>query len=117
MGGSLLHETAATIDTRTAAEWLANALEVLRSRPNVILLPRTTVAGYLNQNHIIASERLTDHRPLIDEKTPRERLWQIRAKQIVLATAPTNARSPSRTMIGRASCWRKQAASTPTATA
>jgi sarcosine oxidase, subunit alpha len=86
LGGSLLHERSATIDTRSAEEWLAGALDTLQSRSNMTLLPRTTVVGHLNQNHMIASQRLTDHLPVLDEKTPRERLWQIRAKQVVLAT-------------------------------
>ncbi len=86
LGGSLLHERAARIDTRSADEWLEGALETLRARPNIRLLPRTTVVGHLNQNHMIVAERLTDHLPLLDEKSPRERLWQIRAKEVVLAT-------------------------------
>jgi sarcosine oxidase, subunit alpha len=84
-GGSLLHEIA-LIDTRSAADWLTGALDTLKARPNVRLLPRTTIAGYLNQNHMIAAERLTDHLASHAEKMPRERLWQIRAKQVVLAT-------------------------------
>jgi sarcosine oxidase, subunit alpha len=86
LGGSLLHEHVATIDTRSAEDWLQGALATLQSRSNITLLSRTTVVGHLNQNHMIASQRLTDHLPVLDTKTPRERLWQIRAKQVVLAT-------------------------------
>ena len=54
--------------------------------PNVTLLSRTTVFGYFQQNFIGLVERLTDHLPQLPKGQARERLWQIRAKQVVLAT-------------------------------
>jgi sarcosine oxidase subunit alpha len=86
MGGSLLAETQATIDGRSAAEWLASAVAELAASPRVTLLPRTQVFGYYAQNFLAAQQRLTDHLPNPDRKSPRERLWQVRAKQVVLAT-------------------------------
>src|ERR1700677_2606048 len=86
MGGSLLAETQATIDGRSAAEWVASAVAELAASPRVTLLPRTQVFGYYAQNFLAAQQRLTDHLANPDRKSPRERLWQVRAKQVVLAT-------------------------------
>jgi sarcosine oxidase subunit alpha len=85
MGGALLHELTSTIDGTSAWEWLANALRTLRLRENVTLLPRTTAFGYYNQNHIGLVQRLTDHLPQPHPEQPRERLWQVRAVEVVLA--------------------------------
>ncbi|OYZ68527.1 MAG: sarcosine oxidase subunit alpha [Rhizobiales bacterium 24-66-13] len=86
MGGSLLHEATTTIDGVSAGEWVAQALAALAARPNVTLLPRATTFGYYNHNHIVLTERVTDHLAQPDPKLPRERLWQVRAKQVVIAT-------------------------------
>jgi len=86
MGGSLLAETKARIDGRSAAEWLAATLAELRARPNVALVPRTQIFGYYAQNFLGGLERLSDHLAEPDPRLPRERLWQVRAKRVVLAT-------------------------------
>jgi sarcosine oxidase subunit alpha len=86
MGGALLAETEATIDGKAAATWLANALTQLQSRPRVRLLPRTTAFGYFAQNFIGLAERVADHLASPAPDLPRERLWQVRAKEVVLAT-------------------------------
>lgn len=49
-------------------------------------LPRTTAFGRYDDSLVMAVERLTDHMSLADRAGPRQRLWQIRAKRIVLAT-------------------------------
>ncbi len=83
-GGSLLHASEETIDGKPAAEWVKETLAVLDARENVILLPRTTVFGYYNHNHVAMTERVTDH--VVDPKgAPRERLWQVRAGHVVIA--------------------------------
>ncbi|MFG1343384.1 sarcosine oxidase subunit alpha family protein [Xanthobacter autotrophicus DSM 431] len=86
MGGSLLHDLSSTIDGKSAADFVAEALATLAARRNVTLLPRTTTFGYYNHNHIVLTERVTDHLAKPDPKLPRERLWQVRAKEVVLAT-------------------------------
>ncbi|PWR18067.1 sarcosine oxidase subunit alpha family protein [Zavarzinia compransoris] len=85
MGGSLLGETEATIEGRSAATWLAETLAVLAARDNVTLLPRTTAFGYYGHNHLGLAERVTDHLAAPDPRLPRERLWQLRAKRLVIA--------------------------------
>ena len=88
-GGSLLADAnakATSIDAKPAEQWLAESIDELAARPNVTLLPRTTAFGYFPHNFVGLAERLTDHlaSPRVGET--RERLWQVRAKQVVLAT-------------------------------
>ncbi|MBA9070431.1 sarcosine oxidase subunit alpha [Methylobacterium sp. RAS18] len=84
-GGTLLHDTTSQINGRPAADWLAETLAELDARENVILLPRTTAFGYYNHNHVAMTERVTDHLSSAAGQAPRERLWQVRAEQVVLA--------------------------------
>jgi sarcosine oxidase subunit alpha len=85
-GGSLLHDVTSTIDGQLAQDWVRQALETLDARENAVLLPRTTAFGYYNHNHITLAERVTDHLAAPSPNLPRERLWQVRAGQVVLAT-------------------------------
>ncbi|GLK66973.1 sarcosine oxidase subunit alpha family protein [Hansschlegelia plantiphila] len=85
-GGALLHQPDALIDGRGAEAWRAAAIGELDARENVVLLPRTTVFGYYNHNHVAMVERVADHRSDAPAGTPRERLWQVRAAEVVLAT-------------------------------
>ena len=50
------------------------------------LLARTTAFGYFPHNLIGLSERLTDHLAEPPPGRARERLWQLRAREVVLAT-------------------------------
>ncbi|HYA74587.1 MAG TPA: sarcosine oxidase subunit alpha family protein, partial [Roseiarcus sp.] len=85
-GGSLLAETSARIDGANAADWLGATLAELASSPHVKMLPRTQIFGYYAQNFLAGQQRLTDRLADPDPKMPRERLWQVRASQVVLAT-------------------------------
>ncbi|QDW37240.1 sarcosine oxidase subunit alpha [Bradyrhizobium sp. KBS0727] len=86
MGGSLLADTSATINGLLAGDWIARALADLAARPNVTLMPRTTAFGWYPHNFLGLCERVTDHVAKADPKLPRERLWQVRAREVVLAT-------------------------------
>ena len=85
-GGSLLAETRARIDGKSAREWLADAIAALRDAPNVRFKPRTQAFGYYAQNFVGLSERLVETELVSDPDLPRERLWQMRAREVVLAT-------------------------------
>ncbi|MGD1037898.1 MAG: sarcosine oxidase subunit alpha family protein [Roseiarcus sp.] len=85
-GGSLLADRSAAIDGASAADWLVATLGELASSPRVKMLPRTQIFGYYAQNFLAGQQRLTDHLADPDPRIPRERLWQARAKQVVLAT-------------------------------
>ncbi|OYU47031.1 MAG: sarcosine oxidase subunit alpha [Rhizobiales bacterium PAR1] len=84
-GGSLLHEGTASIDGKPARDWLADALAELRTFSNVRLMPRTQAFGYYAQNFVALSERVADHLAEAPNGA-RERLWQVRAKEVVIAT-------------------------------
>lgn len=86
LGGSLLHDVSSRIDDASSEVWRKEVLEHLASRANVQLLSRTTAFGYYNQNYVGLVERVTDHLEDPDPRIPRERLWQVRAKEVVLCT-------------------------------
>ena len=85
-GGHLQADAQAKIQGKPGFDWAQELAAKLASMDNVTLLPRTTVFGYHNHNMVSATERLTDHLSSPDRTLPRERLWQIRARQVVLAT-------------------------------
>lgn len=86
LGGAILAETHSRIDGLSPGEWLERAVAMLSSRPNVRLLPRTQAFGYYADNFVALQERVTDHLPSLHPDLPRERLWQVRAKEVVIAT-------------------------------
>jgi len=58
----------------------------LGRHPRVTLLTRTTAFGYFPHNIVGLSQRLTDHLSSPARDAPRERQWQVRAREVVLAT-------------------------------
>ncbi len=64
--------------------WLEDSVHSLAAAANVTVLTRTTAFGYYHDNFIGAVERLTDHLP-DPGSLPREKLWRIRAGEVVLA--------------------------------
>ena len=86
MGGSLLAEAVASIQRKQAQAWLADSLATLARHPRVTLLPRTTAFGYFAHNMVGLAERVTDHLAAPRPHLPRERMWQVRAQEVVLAT-------------------------------
>ncbi|MEC7646909.1 MAG: sarcosine oxidase subunit alpha family protein [Pseudomonadota bacterium] len=84
-GGDIL-STDENINGAGARAWADTCIEELASLPEVTLLPRTTVFGYYDHNHLTALERVTDHLASAPANVPRQRLWTFRAKEVVLAT-------------------------------
>ena len=84
-GGTLLSEPGARIDGRPAWDWLAETLAELDTLPGVTLMTRTTAIGYYHQNLVGLCQKLTDHLAELPRDVPRERLWRVRADQVVLA--------------------------------
>ncbi|MBO6813313.1 MAG: sarcosine oxidase subunit alpha [Rhizobiaceae bacterium] len=85
-GGSLLADAESTIDNQPASQWADAAYRTLSSLENVTLLNRTTAFGYYSQNMVTLVQRVTEHMARPDPDLPRERLWQVRAQQVILAT-------------------------------
>jgi len=84
-GGTLLSEPAVVVDGKPAWDWLAAALAELATLPNVTVMTRTTAIGYYHQNLVGLAQRLTDHLAIPPAGAPRERMWKVRANQVVLA--------------------------------
>ena len=85
-GGRLLNG-GPEIDGGPAGDWVAEAVATLQRRATVRVLTRTSVAGYYDDNFVTALERVRDHlAPGAETDVPRQRLWKIRAKRVVLAT-------------------------------
>ena len=64
----------------------SDTLAALRSAPNVRLMTRTQAFGYYAQNFVGLNERVAEADLIADPDLPRERLWQMRAREVVLAT-------------------------------
>ncbi|HEX9140121.1 MAG TPA: sarcosine oxidase subunit alpha family protein, partial [Steroidobacteraceae bacterium] len=86
LGGSLRSGCSATIDGVPAATWLRQTTAQLAQLPNVTVLSRTQAFGYLPHNMVALTERLADHLSAPPAHLPRERLWQVRAAEVILAT-------------------------------
>ncbi|CAN1519564.1 Aminomethyltransferase, folate-binding domain containing protein [Rhabdaerophilaceae bacterium] len=66
--------------------WRDEAMATLQARQNVRMLRRTQAFGMFLQGFVSLVERVTDHLAEPPAGRPRERLWQVRAGRIVLAT-------------------------------
>ncbi|WP_413114888.1 sarcosine oxidase subunit alpha family protein [Streptomyces sp. CY1] len=89
-GGSLLSGRTERVGGQTALEWVAEVRAALDAGPETVVLRRTTAFGSYDDNYVLALERRTDHlgtdAPEPSEGVSRQRLWHIRARQVVLAT-------------------------------
>ncbi|MEX0427363.1 sarcosine oxidase subunit alpha family protein [Nocardioides sp. DS6] len=90
LGGSLLSAPGAEIDGVDAQAWVASVAAELAAAPEVTVLSRTNAFGSYDANYVIALQNRIDHLDA-DAKAQlpgvsRQRLWHIRAKQVVLAT-------------------------------
>ena len=88
MGGALLGDSVDDkINGKPVIEWVEAARAELAGFEEVRLLPRATVFGYYDHNHLGIAERVADHLgPAASAAVPRQRLWKVRASQVVLAT-------------------------------
>ena len=75
-----------TVDGLPAVKWVERSLAALGTMPEVSVLARTTAFGYQDHDLVTLIERRGDH--LAPDQAPvfRERLWKVRAKQVVLST-------------------------------
>ncbi len=89
-GGFLLSGRTETVGAQRALEWVAEVRARLDAAPEVVVLWRTTAFGSYDDNYVLALQRRTDHlgadAPDPSEGVSRQRLWHIRARQVVLAT-------------------------------
>jgi methylglutamate dehydrogenase subunit C len=74
------------INGRPGTLWAHQTEAELVAMPQVRLLRRTTVFGAYDGGTFAAVERVSDHLPTPPPRCPRQRLWKIVAKRVVLAT-------------------------------
>ena len=84
-GGSLLTDEV-TIGNKKGKEWADEIISQLKSMPNVIVKNRSQVFGYYDHNMMVMCERTKDHIENPSEFTPRQKLWYIRAKEVIIST-------------------------------
>jgi sarcosine oxidase subunit alpha len=85
LGGGA-HRLQGTINGKSARDWVRDAEQELAQMPDVRIIRRGVVFGYHDHNFLTIREALTDHLPLAERKGFRERMWRVRATQVVLAT-------------------------------
>ena len=85
IGGSLLRETG-KIDGVTSTAWARRVGTELAAMPNLRVLSRATAFGLFDHGMAGLIERVADHLPEPRPYQPRQRRWNVRAKEIVLAT-------------------------------
>lgn len=85
-GGSLLHMKR-RIEGQDGADWAADVLAQLLAMDTVTVLKRTTIFGYFDHNYLIGVERRLDHTAQVSTPADvHQRVWHLRAEQVVLAT-------------------------------
>ncbi len=84
LGGWLLNE-GREIDGQAADQWVAQAEAELAAMDEVTVLRRTTAFGYYDHNFVGLMEQRS---PVLSDggDVSRQRIWRVRAKQVVLAT-------------------------------
>jgi len=84
-GGSLLTDEV-TIGNKNGKDWADDVIAQLKSMSNVIVKNRSQVFGYYDHNMMVMFERTKDHIENPNQFTPRQRLWYIRAKEVIIST-------------------------------
>ncbi len=83
LGGCLLSEPVGRAGDRV----LQALVDEVRQHENIKILTRTSVFGAYDCGVFGAVERVTDHKPRAGVRNkPRQRFWQVRARQGILAT-------------------------------
>ncbi len=88
LGGRLLSEPDSEIEGKAALDWVDEAERELRDSRDVRVLTRTNAFAYFDHNFVTLHELVTDHLPAGERppELPRQRLWKVRAKRVILAT-------------------------------
>ena len=84
-GGSLLLDDV-SIDNLSGKDWADKIISELKEMPNVTVKNRSQVFGYYDHNMLVMYERVGDHLEKKSKYTPRQRLWYIRCKEVILST-------------------------------
>ena len=86
LGGSL-NWTQDRVDGMSGPQWVAESEALLDAAPEVTVLRRTAAVGYFDHNMLTLVERIAwDPAILARDGQASCRLWQVRARQVILAT-------------------------------
>ena len=85
LGGRLLSDRV-QLSGAASQDWAASTAERISAMDEVQVLTRSTALGYYHGNFVTVLERRTDHAATGEIGGPRNRLWRIRARRVVLAT-------------------------------
>ena len=87
LGGALLSGRDESVDGTPALDWVSGIAAELTAAPECTVLHRTTAFGSYDSNFLLAVENRTDHLSAEPaDGVSRQRIWHIRANQVVLAT-------------------------------
>lgn len=84
--GGWLRRDRLVLDGIPASNWIQALWSELADLPNVTVLSRTTAFGYYDHNMIALLEHCGPRADEVTVRTPRQRLWRVRARQVILAT-------------------------------
>ncbi len=79
LGGKLLLDN-------SQSQWLQESIAQLQVQPNVTIKTRTQACGYYDQNMVTLIEQVNNHEASDNPHTPLQRMWYVRAKQVVIAS-------------------------------
>ena len=84
-GGSLLTSDV-NIGNQSGEDWANSIIAELKEMPNVVVKNRSQVFGYYDHNMLVMSEKVSDHLPKTKKYHPKQRLWYIRAKEVLISS-------------------------------
>ena len=84
-GGTLL-TSEVNIGNQSGKEWADSIISELKEMPNVTVKNRSQVFGYYDHNMLVMSERISDHLPKTKKYHPKQRLWYVRAKEVLISS-------------------------------
>ena len=84
-GGSLLTSDV-NIGNQSGEDWANSIISELKEMPNVVVKNRSQVFGYYDHNMLVMSEKVSDHLPKTKKYHPKQRLWYIRAKEVLISS-------------------------------
>ena len=84
-GGTLLTSDV-NIGNQSGKEWADSIVSELKEMSNVTIKNRSQVFGYYDHNMLVMSERISDHLPKTKKYHPKQRLWYIRAKEVLISS-------------------------------
>ena len=74
------------LEIKSGKEWAEGIIAELKEMPNVTVKNRSQVFGYYDHNMLVMSERISDHLPKTKKFHPKQRLWYIRAKEVLISS-------------------------------